>query len=166
MRRLGPSWPRHAYGFDVRLDCGRRARSGFRLDQDIISGCGRRYEMKAPRGSGERTLAACWFCHSAETNFRFARFFFESIPNQKFAIAKCHRQHAANVRSPAGALSCWRKCNAIPSSISRPLSKAATPRRHFGTRSISRSMRKAGATIGIGWRNITTWPVSRALRLR
>ncbi|PYJ03359.1 MAG: hypothetical protein DMF00_00330 [Verrucomicrobia bacterium] len=50
--------------------------------------------------SGERTLAACWFRRSAETGCYTEKISNEYTRQGKFAMAECHRQRAASVRSP------------------------------------------------------------------
>jgi hypothetical protein len=58
--------------------------------------------------SGERTLAACWFRRSAETNFPQDPRESAEIANlqEKFAKAKRLRQHASRVRSPELSFAC------------------------------------------------------------
>jgi len=48
--------------------------------------------------SGERTLGARWFRHSAETNFE--TWHSQKVVRQKFVTAECDHQHGATVRSP------------------------------------------------------------------
>src|SRR6188472_2324955 len=56
--------------------------------------------------SAERTLAACWFRRSVETIFRSERISQRYTRSGKFAMAECHRQHAASVRSPESSFAC------------------------------------------------------------
>ena len=60
----------------------------------------------AKDNSGERTLSACWFRRSAETNFPQDLRNSAEIANlqEKFAKAKRLRRHAASVRSPDSAI--------------------------------------------------------------
>src|SRR5438552_9904665 len=59
-----------------------------------------RVSPRARAPTGERTPVACWLRHSAATNFPCYELNSLGARVQKFAMAECHRQHAARVRSP------------------------------------------------------------------